>query len=159
MNKPNIINLKCLNCQAPLQIYIEEESKAVCSECNWISEILPRETFLKLLSDSELTSDQGVAFSDFDPITYKQQPFEDNRFTFCYPALQKGDLEILKKKATVTAENIETFIKKGKDALSITEASRLRQFLANTSEEKLRKLLKYYKAKLNAYLFLKASNF
>jgi hypothetical protein len=160
MTDSNIIEVKCLNCQQPLEIHKEEDVGTVCRSCNWISEIMPKDTFLKLLRDSELTSDQGVPFSDLDVITYKQQPFNDNsRFIFSYPALKKRDLEILKKRATVTGEAIEKFIQKGKDTLDKNEASRLRQFLANTSKEKLQDLIDYYRAKRNAYKFLKNSEF
>jgi len=152
----NNIKLKCLNCQNSLEIN-NENGSVRCEECNWITEVMPKSTFLKLLQDSELTSDQGTPFSDLDPITYKQQPHDDSHSIFSYPSLKKEDLGILREKAKVTAESIEIFIKQGKSALSDTESSRLRQFLSNTSEQKLKKLLRYYQAKLNAYKFLNNS--
>lgn len=138
----------CPRCSEPLDL--DENQEAKCEGCRWRTMILPRETLNKMLDEGQALFSGGEAIT---PITYIQRPYDEDTVIVSLPDLDLFVLETLKRKAPSTAEALEKYLIKGKEALSWEEKNLLRQFRAKNAES-IKKKIQYLEAKQAANKFL-----
>ncbi|MBD3215201.1 MAG: hypothetical protein GF311_21520 [Candidatus Lokiarchaeota archaeon] len=145
--------IECLRCNTK-QMYSNNRVK--CPTCLFYNDILPEESFDKMIKDSEIYSDSRVPFNDLDPIFFITKDIGEGIKQYAYPPIQKETFEAFQKKSPKRAKSFLSLL--NGTELDESEKLRLRKFKSEDPSSKLRKKLTYLKSKKEIVEYLEKTN-